>query len=91
MRGNWHRVCWMIWLPPQGNRTRLLAEMFAKDNSLTSNPEVCSIIQLHFHAVTRFVLTLSQFVLADSVASVYGPSINTNPTWTMYFVPLLRL
>ena len=91
MRGNWHQVCWLRWLPAQGNRTRLLAEMITKDNSLTSNPEVCSIIQLQFHAVTRFVLTLSLVLLADSVALVYGSLINAKPTVTMYFVPFLRL
>lgn len=66
-------------------------EVITKDKSLASNPEVSSIIQQNFNSVPRFLLTLSQFVLADSVSSIYSPLISAKPLLTVYFVPVMLI
>lgn len=64
-------------------------EMIAKDDSLQADVVTNRIIQENFSSLWVIMMTLSQFVTMDSIASIYIPLIKKKPELSTYFVALV--
>lgn len=64
-------------------------EMIAKDDTLQADVVTSRIIQENFSSLFVIMMTLSQFVTMDSIASIYIPLIKKKPELSSYFIALV--
>lgn len=64
-------------------------EMIAKDDTLQADVVTNRIIQENFSSLFVIMMTLSQFVTMDSIASIYIPLIKKKPELSSYFIALV--
>lgn len=64
------------------------AEFVAKLHRDDPDPEVSSLINLHFSSMPKILLTLMRFTTMDSTSSFYGPLVYRSPWLVLYFLPL---
>jgi len=62
-------------------------EVITKDAELHDFPDFDAL----FGTIPRMMLTLTQFVTMDSIASLYGPLIIRKPLLALYFLPIILL
>ena len=67
-------------------------ELIATDEaSRQNNPVVDELIEKHFPNIWVSMLTLLQFVLVDSVAAIYGPIVEENPSLIIFFLVIIMV
>jgi len=66
-------------------------ELITKNADLRSEPVTREIIDLYFDSLGMSMLTLTQFVTQDSIASIYVPLIRQKPWLVLYFLPILLI
>lgn len=64
-------------------------EMITKDESLENSSVTQTIVLENFSGLWVIMMTLSQFVTMDSIASIYVPLIKTKPLLSLYFTALV--
>ncbi|CAJ1355840.1 unnamed protein product, partial [Effrenium voratum] len=64
-------------------------EMIANDETLREDAGTKAIIELNFSGIFVTMMTLSQFVTMDSIASIYFPLINKKGSLSIYFTLLV--
>lgn len=64
-------------------------EMIAKDDTLQADVVTNRIIQENFSSLFVIMMTLSQLVTMDSIASIYIPLIKKKPELSSYFIALV--
>jgi len=67
----------------------LALQVISSDPALLGDPETQILIEDRFSSLGMTMMTLTQFVTVDSIASVYLPLIRQNPWLMFYFVPLI--
>lgn len=67
----------------------LALQVISADPGLQSDPETQILIEHRFSSLGMTMMTLTQFVTVDSIASVYLPLIRQNPWLMFYFIPLI--
>lgn len=66
-------------------------DVIARNDGLLEDELTSEIVELNFGSISKVMLTLIQFVFADSVASIYTPLILNQPFLIFYFMPIMLI
>lgn len=66
-------------------------DIITQNNALRQDETVVHIVDSKFGSITRTMMTLIQFVFADSIASIFQPLIAARPALIFYFLPLMLI
>lgn len=66
-------------------------DLIARNEFLREDDFTQEIIETNFGSIQRVMLTLVQFVFADSVASIYMPLVVARPALIFYFLPIMLI
>jgi voltage-gated sodium channel len=68
--------------------TVLGVDVITKSEKLNANDETREIVESRFSSLLDFMITLTQFTTADSLAGIYYPMCSVEPLLGVYFVAL---
>jgi len=67
----------------------IAAEVISQNATLLADDRTHNLVTENFHSLGSIFLTLTQFVLVDGIADIYGPCIRVQPVLIIYFAALI--